>query len=78
MSGHQNNFSYNEFNGLVYQRNWNITLKSNIPIPPKGLEVRRPRLIRLMREMAASTSERLPYRWRFCQAIRPRAVISAA
>jgi hypothetical protein len=36
MSGHQNNFSYNEFNGLVYQRNWNITLKSNIPIPPKA------------------------------------------
>ena len=36
MSGHQNNFSYNEFNGLVYQRNWNIMLKSNIPIPPKA------------------------------------------
>jgi hypothetical protein len=31
----------------------------------------------LMREMAVSTSERLPYRWRFCQAIRPRAAISA-
>jgi hypothetical protein len=44
----------------------------------KILDVRRPLLVRLMREMAVTTSERLPYPWRLCQAIRPLAAISAA
>jgi len=55
-----------------------MQMATSFCLAPEGLEERRPPLMRLMREMAVSTSERLPYRWRVRQAIRPRAAISAA